>query len=60
MNVALCGRVKIGSQVFIGAGASVLPGVNICDNVIIGAGSVVNKDITERGTYVGAPAKKIR
>jgi serine acetyltransferase len=33
--------------------------INICDEVVIGAGSVINKDILEAGTYVGNPFKKI-
>jgi len=34
--------------------------VNICDNVVIGAGSVVTKDITKPGIYAGNPAKFLR
>nr|HQU73633.1 N-acetyltransferase [Calditrichia bacterium] len=34
--------------------------VRICDNVVIGAGSVVTRDITEPGIYAGNPARKIR
>lgn len=49
----------IGDNVSIGSNATILP-VNICDNVVIGAGSVVTKDISEAGIYVGNPAKKIR
>lgn len=48
---------KIGNNVSIGSNATILP-VNICDNVVIGAGAVVTKDITEPGTYLGNPAKK--
>ncbi|GIS45095.1 MAG: hypothetical protein Ct9H90mP16_21650 [Candidatus Poseidoniales archaeon] len=33
--------------------------VNICDDVVIGAGSVVTKDITEPGTYAGNPARRM-
>jgi len=47
---------RIGSNVSIGSNATILP-VNICDNVVIGAGSVVTKDIVKPGTYVGNPAK---
>ena len=50
---------KIGSNVSIGSNATILP-VSICDGVVIGAGSVVTKDITEKGIYAGNPAKKIR
>jgi acetyltransferase-like isoleucine patch superfamily enzyme len=50
---------EIGSNVSIGSNATILP-VSICDGVVIGAGSVVTKDITEKGIYAGNPAKKIR
>lgn len=50
---------KIGSNVSIGSNATILP-VTICDGVVIGAGSVVTKDITEKGIFAGNPAKKIR
>lgn len=49
----------IGNNVSIGSNATILP-VNICDNVVIGAGSVVTKDIVEAGVYAGNPAKKIK
>lgn len=50
---------KIGDKVSIGSNSTILP-VEICNNVVIGAGSVVTKDITESGTYVGNPAVKIK
>ncbi|MFN8259056.1 MAG: acyltransferase [Bacteroidales bacterium] len=50
---------KIGNHVSIGTNATVLP-VEICDDVVIGAGAVVTKNITEPGVYVGNPAKKLR
>lgn len=50
---------KIGNHVSIGTNATILP-VSICDRVVVGAGSVVTKDITEPGIYAGNPAKKIR
>lgn len=49
----------IGNKVFIGSGATILP-VTVCDNVVIGAGSVVTKDISEPGTYAGNPARKLQ
>lgn len=53
------GKVKIGDNVFIGANSIVLPGVNINKNSIIGAGSVVTKDIPENSIVAGNPAKII-
>lgn len=50
---------KIGNNVSIGSNATVLP-VIVCDYVVIGAGSVVTKDIYEPGIYAGNPARKIR
>lgn len=49
---------RIGNNVAIGSNATILP-VDICDNVVIGAGALVAKSITEPGTYIGCPAKKI-
>jgi acetyltransferase-like isoleucine patch superfamily enzyme len=50
---------KIGNNVSLGSNATILP-VNICDNVVIGAGAVVTKDITVAGIYAGNPAKLIK
>ncbi|MEO5891122.1 MAG: acyltransferase [Ferruginibacter sp.] len=49
---------RIGNHVSIGSNATLLP-VTICDNVVIGAGAVVVKDISEPGVYAGNPAIKI-
>ncbi len=49
----------IGNRVSIGTNATVLP-VTICDDVVIGAGSVVTRDITSPGVYAGNPARKMR
>ena len=49
----------IGNNVSIGSNATILP-VKICDHVVIGAGSVVTKDITQPGIYAGNPARRIR
>lgn len=50
---------KVGNNVSIGSNATILP-VTICDHAVIGAGSVVTMDITQKGVYAGNPAKKIR
>jgi acetyltransferase-like isoleucine patch superfamily enzyme len=52
-------KTKIGNNVSIGTNSTILP-VEICDNVVIGAGSVVTKNIAESGIYAGNPAKKIK
>lgn len=49
----------IGNHVSIGSNATILP-VSICDKVVIGAGSVVTKDITQPGVYAGNPARLLR
>jgi acetyltransferase-like isoleucine patch superfamily enzyme len=58
-NKDLWKDTKIGNNVSIGTNATILP-VTIVDNVVIGAGSVVTKDILSSGVYAGNPAKKIR
>ena len=52
--------IHIGKRVWIGSGAIVLPGVTIGDNSVIGAGSVVTKDVPEDCVYGGNPAKFIK
>jgi len=52
-------NTKIGNNVSIGSNATILP-IEICDNVVIGAGAVVTKNIVESGVYVGNPAKKMK
>ena len=49
----------IGNHVSIGTNCTILP-VKICDKVVVGAGSVVTKDINVSGIYVGNPAKLLR
>jgi acetyltransferase-like isoleucine patch superfamily enzyme len=50
---------EIGNNVSLGSNATILP-VSICDHVVIGAGSVVTKDINEPGIYAGNPCRKLR
>ncbi len=50
---------RIGNHVSIGTNATILP-VTICDHVVIGAGSVVTKNIGEPGVYAGNPARRVR
>lgn len=55
----LWASTKIGNRVSIGTHATILP-VEICDDVVVGAGAVVTKSITEPGIYVGNPARLLR
>lgn len=48
----------VGNRVSIGSNATILP-VRICDDVVVGAGAVVTRDITEPGFYVGNPARRL-
>jgi len=50
---------RIGSRVSIGSNATILP-VDICDDVVIGAGAVVTKNIPKPGVYAGNPARLLR
>ncbi len=65
LRIAYCdllcksGHVKIGNNVFIGMNAIILPGTTIGDNCVIGAGSVVTKNIPDNTVWGGNPAKQI-
>ena len=50
---------RIGDRVSIGSNATLLP-VAVCDDVVIGAGAVVTRDITRPGIYAGNPARFLR
>ena len=52
--------IKIGCRVWIGAHATVLPGVTIGDNAVIAAGAVVTKDVPANAVVGGVPAKIIK
>lgn len=52
-------KTKIGNRVSIGSNATILP-VEICDDVVIGAGAVVARDIHKSGVYIGNPARFMR
>ncbi len=49
----------LGNRVSIGSNATIMP-VEICDDVVVGAGSVVTKSITKPGIYAGNPARFVR
>jgi maltose O-acetyltransferase len=52
--------IKVGDRCWIGARATVLPGVTIGDDVVVAAGSVVTRDCPSGGLYAGVPAVRIR
>lgn len=52
--------ITVGNEVYIGNNVLILPGVNIGNRVIIGAGSIVTKDVEDNSVVVGIPARKIK
>lgn len=56
----LGGTASIGESTWIGAGAIVINNVSVCAGCMIGAGAVIISDISDKGTYVGVPAKRIK
>ena len=59
-QVITCKPVHIGKNAWIGAGATILPGVTVGDNAVIGAASVVTKDVPADTIVAGNPAKFIK
>ena len=59
LNYTRIGKVKIGNRVFVGASAIILPGVTIGDDVVIGAGCVVSRNIPDGHVVAGNPARII-
>lgn len=59
-NVVTLGYMTVGKRVFIGANATILPKLNISADTVIGAGSIITKDIKDPGTYVGNPGKLLK
>ena len=54
------GRIRIGRHCFIGGGATILPGVTIGDEAVVGAGAIVFEDVPARCIVAGNPARIIR
>lgn len=54
----LAGNVKLGKYTWLGIGAVVSNGLSVCEDCLIGAGATVVRDIEEKGTYIGTPARK--
>lgn len=51
------GKITIGNNVFVGANATIMPGVSVGNNCIIGTGSVVTKNVPDNTVYAGNPAR---
>lgn len=58
-GVRTAGSVSIGKGTWLGIGSIVSNNINICSACKVGAGAVVVKDITEPGTYVGVPVRRV-
>ena len=58
-GVSMAGTVTVGRLSWVGIGSAISNNVKICSGCKVGAGAVVVKDITEPGTYVGVPVRKI-
>lgn len=52
--------IRLGTKVWLGANVTVLPGVTIGDNAVVGAGSVVTQDVPANTVAVGSPARVVR
>lgn len=59
-QVITCRPVHIGKNAWIGAGATILPGVTIGDNAVVGAASVVTRDVAPDTIVAGNPARVIK
>lgn len=60
LDVLTCKPVEIGDYAWIGAGATVLPGVRVGRHAVIGAASVVTKDVPDYAVAIGNPARVIK
>jgi UDP-N-acetylbacillosamine N-acetyltransferase len=58
-GVIMAGNVKLGNLSFIGTNATVINNLKITSGVVIGAGALVIRDLEEKATYIGVPAKKM-
>ncbi len=59
-RIAWAKPVTIGNDVWLGGHVSVMPGVTIGNNVVVGAGSVVTKDLPDNCVAIGAPARVVK
>lgn len=57
---SVCLPIRVGGGCYIGSGVTFLSGVNVCDQVVVGARSLVNKDIRKQGIYGGVPCRLLK
>ncbi|WP_128774212.1 DapH/DapD/GlmU-related protein [Actinomyces oricola] len=60
VTILNCHPVSVGRGVWIGAGASIMPGVTVGDDAVIAGGAVVTKDVPAHAVVAGVPARVIR
>lgn len=58
-DIDLFGKIKVGNNVHIGTDATIMPGVTIGDNCIIGCGAIVTRDMPNNSVAVGVPARVV-
>lgn len=58
-GATVSGGVVVGDNSMIGTGANIIHGVRLCADCVVGAGATVVNDLTQPGTYVGTPARRI-
>lgn len=58
-HATLCGTVSMGRRTHVGAAAVIKNNLAVCEDVTIGVGAAVIRDITEPGIYVGVPARRL-
>lgn len=59
-KILTCKPVRLKKNCWIGAGATILPGVTVGENAVVGAGSVVTKDVEDNTVVAGNPARVIK
>ena len=59
-SVNISGNCTFGECVYLGTNSSTREKISICDNAVIGMGSVVVKNIVQEGTYVGNPVERLK
>jgi UDP-perosamine 4-acetyltransferase len=58
-GATLSGGVTVGDDCMIGTGSTIIQGLKVCADCLVGAGATVVTDLTEPGTYVGTPARRL-